>query len=457
MNDFEAVLGGQLGATRLQRLQQVKVGIAGAGGLGSNCAVCLVRSGFRQLVLADHDVVEVSNLNRQFYFGDQIGLAKVEALRANLLRINPDLDLTVKMTKITPANLDECFGDCQAVVEALDQAETKRLLLEHFWQAGKLIVAASGIAGWDDADQLATRQIKPHLYLVGDQKTAVGEDQPPLAPRVTVAAAKEANVILKWVLEGCRFATIKASGVVWDGEGGGTGPGSSLHLEKAVESILVGARKRRWLETDLYGITAVEYSRGRSNVAVVREMLAAGIKLIQYREKERKLGEQYRECLEIRQLTRDYDAGFIVNDHLDLALAVDADGVHLGQDDLPVEQARRLAGAQMLIGLSTHSPEQAQAAVQAGADYIGVGPIFKTATKKDVCDPVGLGYLDYVAAHHAIGQVAIGGIKETNVAEVVRHGARCIAMVTEIVGAPDIGAKVRAIRVEITKAKEHMK
>jgi thiamine-phosphate pyrophosphorylase len=228
-------------------------------------------------------------------------------------------------------------------------------------------------------------------------------------------------------------------------------------LEKDVEGMLSGTRKRRWLETDLYGITAAEYSRGRSNVAVVRQMLAAGIKAIQYREKERKLGEQYRECLEIRELTRDYDACFIVNDHLDLALAVGADGVHLGQDDLPVEQARRLAGAQMLIGLSTHSPEQAQAAVRAGADYIGVGPIFKTATKKDVCDPVGLGYLDYVAAHHSIGQVAIGGIKETNVAEVVRHGARCIALVTEIVGAPDIGAKIRAIRAEIKKVKEQMK
>jgi sulfur carrier protein ThiS adenylyltransferase len=200
MNPLEAALAGQLGMERLQRLQSVKVGIAGAGGLGSNCAACLVRSGFKQLALVDFDYVEPSNLNRQFYFGDQIGMLKVEALRVNLLRINPNLDLTVKPQKITAANVEECLGDCQVVVEAVDQPETKRLVVEHFWQAAKLVVAASGIAGWDDADQLVTRRVKPHVYLVGDQVTAVGEGQPPLAPRVNVAAAKEANVVLRWVL-----------------------------------------------------------------------------------------------------------------------------------------------------------------------------------------------------------------------------------------------------------------
>jgi thiamine-phosphate pyrophosphorylase len=215
-------------------------------------------------------------------------------------------------------------------------------------------------------------------------------------------------------------------------------------------------RKRQWQETDLYGITAAEYSLGRSNVEVVRRMLAAGIKIIQYREKERKLGEQYRECREIRQLTQDYGACFIVNDHLDLALAVGADGVHLGQEDLPVEQARSLVGAQMIIGLSTHSPQQAEAAVRAGVDYIGVGPLFKTNTKKDVGDPVGLSYLDYIVANHTIPYVAIGGIKETNVAEVARHGADCMALVTEIVGASDIGAKIGALRQKIKNTKERV-
>lgn len=205
MNGLEAALAQQLGKERLQQLQKVKVGIAGAGGLGSNCAACLVRSGFKQLTLVDFDYVEASNLNRQFYFADQIGMAKVEALRVNLLRINPDLNLTVKMQRLDAANLDECFGDCPVVVEALDRSEIKQLLVEHFWRTKQLVVAASGLAGWDDADQLVTRRVKANLYLVGDQATAVGEAHPPLAPRVNIAAAKEANVILRWVLEGCRF------------------------------------------------------------------------------------------------------------------------------------------------------------------------------------------------------------------------------------------------------------
>jgi sulfur carrier protein ThiS adenylyltransferase len=205
MNPLEIALIKQLGEARFRQLQKVKVGLAGAGGLGSNCAVNLVRSGFRQLVLVDFDCVEPSNLNRQFYFIDQVGMAKVEALSLNLLRINPDLELTVQQQTLTKDNLDTYFGDCQVVVEAFDRAEAKQMLMEYYWDSPKLVVGASGLAGWGDADQLITRQIKPRLYLVGDQVTAVDASHPPLAPRVNIAAAKEANVILNWVLEGCGF------------------------------------------------------------------------------------------------------------------------------------------------------------------------------------------------------------------------------------------------------------
>jgi thiamine-phosphate pyrophosphorylase len=125
-----------------------------------------------------------------------------------------------------------------------------------------------------------------------------------------------------------------------------------------------------------------------------------------------------------------------------LALLVGADGVHVGQDDLPVEAVRRLAGPDMIIGLSTHSPEQAQAALKMEVDYIGVGPIFLTNTKKDVCAPVGLEYLEYVVQNIPLPFVAIGGIKEHNILEVRKRGAACICLVTEIVGAIDIKAKV---------------
>lgn len=204
--------------------------------------------------------------------------------------------------------------------------------------------------------------------------------------------------------------------------------------------------------TDIYGITAREFSLGRSNVEVVKQMLEAGVKIVQYREKDYSIRQKYQECLAIRELTDGYGACFIINDDVHLALAVRSDGVHVGQDDLPVQNVRELVGEQMLIGLSTHSPEQADEAVKAGiADYIGVGPLYQTFTKKDVQPPVGLAYLDYVVSHHRIPFVAIGGIKEHNVADVVRHGATCVCLVTDIVGATDIASKVRSIRDQVTK------
>lgn len=203
------------------------------------------------------------------------------------------------------------------------------------------------------------------------------------------------------------------------------------------------------LKAGIYGITASEYSLGRTNMEVVRQMIAAGIKVIQYREKDKTLREKYNECLQIRAITRKAGVALIVNDHVDLALMVGADGVHIGQDDLPPKQVRALVENKMIIGLSTHSPEQARAAVNCGADYIGVGPIFHTQTKKDVCAPVGFSYLDYVVGNINIPFVAIGGIKEHNIHEVAKRGARCIALVTEIVGADDIAAKVGALRAAI--------
>jgi len=205
------------------------------------------------------------------------------------------------------------------------------------------------------------------------------------------------------------------------------------------------------LNTDIYGITAEEYSLGRSNIEVVARMIEAGIKIIQYREKEKSDRHMYEECLKIREMTRDAGVTFIVNDHVDLALLVKADGLHLGQDDLPPAAVRKLVGGKMFIGLSTHSPAQAEAAVKLGVDYIGVGPIFATNTKKDVCNPAGLEYLEYVVKNIRLPFVAIGGIKEHNITEVYRSGARCIALVTEIVEATDIVAKVNSLRTAIKK------
>lgn len=200
------------------------------------------------------------------------------------------------------------------------------------------------------------------------------------------------------------------------------------------------------LDTDIYCLTALKFSKGRGNVEIVREMLDNDIKLIQYREKEIKSGQKYEECMEIRKMTRKAGAAFIINDDIDLAMMVEADGIHIGQEDFPVHAVRKLIGVKMAIGLSTHSPEEARAAVKSGADYIGVGPVFRTFTKDDVCDPVGFEYLDYVIKNIDLPFVAIGGIKEHNIAEVMNRGAKCVALVTEIVGADDIGKMIRELR-----------
>jgi len=205
------------------------------------------------------------------------------------------------------------------------------------------------------------------------------------------------------------------------------------------------------IDTDLYCITSEEHSKGRSNIEVVRQMIKSGVKVIQYREKDKKLLHKYNECQKIRTMTQQAGVTFIVNDNIDIAMLVKADGVHIGQDDLPIEKVRELVGKDMIIGLSTHSPQQAKDAAKRGANYIGVGPIYKTYTKKDVCDPVGLDYLSFVVENLTIPHVAIGGIKENNISEVIGRGAKCIAMVTEIVGADSIEEKIMTIKSKMKR------
>ncbi|MDR3090127.1 MAG: thiamine phosphate synthase [Desulfobulbaceae bacterium] len=202
------------------------------------------------------------------------------------------------------------------------------------------------------------------------------------------------------------------------------------------------------LPVGIYGITAEKFSCGRDNREVARAMLAGGIRIIQYREKrpDKTFAAMLDECLAIRALTREAGALFIVNDYPDLAMLVDADGVHVGQDDFPPDKVRKLIGPDKIIGLSTHGPEQELAARKSGADYIGVGPIFATRTKSDVCAPVGFAYLDYVVKNSPLPFVAIGGIKENNIGQVLAHGAKTVCLVTEIVGAKDIAETALRLR-----------
>lgn len=198
-------------------------------------------------------------------------------------------------------------------------------------------------------------------------------------------------------------------------------------------------------QTDIYALTDARLSLGRPLGDVARQLLDAGVKILQYREKKAPMRQKYADCLLLRRLTEDYGACFVVNDHVELALLCGADGLHVGQDDTPLPEIRKLAPG-LMVGVSTHNPEQARRAVAEGANYIGVGPIFATQTKEDVVAPVGYAYLDWVVANTTLPFVAIGGIKVHNIGEVAAHGARCCAMVSELVGAQDIGSTVRAAR-----------
>ncbi|MFH1664537.1 MAG: sulfur carrier protein ThiS adenylyltransferase ThiF [Candidatus Omnitrophota bacterium] len=199
MNAFEESLAAQLGVEGFRKVQAVKIGIAGAGGLGSNCAFNLVRSGFKRFKIVDFDVVDHSNLNRQFYFYDQVGMSKVEALEANLRRINPDIEVETVVDKIDGDNVGELFADSDIVVEALDWAESKSMLVAGLLKTGKLLVSASGLAGIGDTDGITVHRVRENLVIVGDL-TSDSRDMPPVSPRVNIAAAKQADVILDYVV-----------------------------------------------------------------------------------------------------------------------------------------------------------------------------------------------------------------------------------------------------------------
>lgn len=159
-------------------------------------------------------------------------------------------------------------------------------------------------------------------------------------------------------------------------------------------------------------------------------VLKAGAQCIQYREKEKTRLEIYQEALKLRKLARCFNAKFIINDHADIALAVNADGVHLGQEDLPLKDARRIM-RKKIIGISTHTLEQARKAEAEGADYIGYGPIFHTDTK-DAGNPVGVDNLRIIKENVSIPVVAIGGINTDNIEAVIDAGADAVAVATAI-------------------------
>jgi thiamine-phosphate pyrophosphorylase len=187
-----------------------------------------------------------------------------------------------------------------------------------------------------------------------------------------------------------------------------------------------------------------------SEEETVLRALKAGLRWVQYRDKKASRRSVYESSLRLRQVTRDFDAMLVINDHADIALAVNADGVHLGQDDLPLSEARKIMGRDAIIGISTHSMQQALCAQESGADYIGFGPIFHTATK-DAGKPLGTGMIAEIKKHLTIPLVAIGGITTMNIHAVIQAGADAVAVASAILTG-DIGNNTKAFMEMLSPA-----
>lgn len=174
------------------------VGIAGAGGLGSNCAVALARIGIGKLIICDFDVITKDNLNRQYYFQEQMGQKKVFALGDNILFINQDVIVEAHVVKLNPEKIRALFKNCDVIVEAFDHAEMKRMIIETVLEyfPDKPLVSGIGMAGWGNNNTIGTRKFD-NLYICGDGDTEIGDECPPLAPRVGIVAHMQANTVLE--------------------------------------------------------------------------------------------------------------------------------------------------------------------------------------------------------------------------------------------------------------------
>ena len=187
-------------------LARFRVGIAGAGGLGSNCAVSLARSGIGTIVISDFDVVEPANLNRQYYFVSQLGMLKTTALKETIARINPDTIVIAHTEKLNRENIPEIFAGCDIIVEAFDTDQMKEMLAETIQvrMPGTPVILGSGLAGWGNIESIKRRRIDDTLYVCGDETTDTTPDNPALAPRVGIVANMQADTVIEILMKRIR-------------------------------------------------------------------------------------------------------------------------------------------------------------------------------------------------------------------------------------------------------------
>jgi len=208
------------------------------------------------------------------------------------------------------------------------------------------------------------------------------------------------------------------------------------------------------VDYSLYLVTDRRLAGGRSMLQIVADAVDGGVTCVQLREKTCSTREFIEQALAIRRFLQPRHIPLIINDRLDVALAVEADGVHLGQSDMPLETARRIAGESMLIGISAECLEDALAAEKGGADYLGVSPIYDTPTKTDTAPALGLEGLQQIRRAVSLPLVGIGGLNADNAADVIGHGADGVAVVSAIVAADDPRAAAARLRRVIENARK---
>lgn len=203
----------------------------------------------------------------------------------------------------------------------------------------------------------------------------------------------------------------------------------------------------------VYLVTDRAFSRGRSTREIVESAVRGGVSVVQLREKDLNTRAFYEEGLQIRDILRSNAVPLIINDRIDIALALDADGVHLGQDDMPLAVAKRILGPDRIIGVSVNRPEDIGEAAAGGADYAAISPVFHTATKEDISKPWGLEGVRLARSLTDLPLVAIGSIKADNIRDVVAAGADCVAVITAITAVDDPEEATRLLVREVAAGK----
>ncbi len=214
-------------------------------------------------------------------------------------------------------------------------------------------------------------------------------------------------------------------------------------------------RMKKFEDSDLYVVITEKMCKGRSSNYILEECLKAGVKIVQFREKEGDDKDKFLKAKKFREITNQYEALLIIDDRVDIALMVEADGVHLGQKDLPISEVRKIA-PELIIGASTHSIEQAIKAQEEGASYINIGPIFPTQTKTATAEPLGPEAIEKTIPHLKVPFTCMGGIKLENIEEVLKRGALHIAVVTAVTEAENIQKATTELRQKILAFKKNI-